>query len=282
MAQEIIDLLNAGVNANHDDKFRRGNLIALPATGSLIVTGDLHGHRRNFERIVNYTDLENNPERHIILQEVIHGGPQDEFGGCLSYEVLFDLVRYKVKFPHQVHIIMGNHDTAFINNSKVLKGDQEMNHSMRSALKRKFNDNTPDIEAAISQFLFSEPLAARCENRIWMSHSLPADNYIDQFDENIFHKKLKVNEIVRPGSAYLLSWGRRHSQKTIDKLAKLFDVDLFILGHQPQERGYSNPKKNVIIIASEHNHGCLVNLDLGKEYTTDSIIESIVPLASIE
>jgi hypothetical protein len=52
MPQTIIDLLNKGIKANNADKFRRGNLINLPAEGSLIVTGDLHGHLRNFEKIV--------------------------------------------------------------------------------------------------------------------------------------------------------------------------------------------------------------------------------------
>ncbi|MHC4061818.1 MAG: hypothetical protein ACYSR6_09460, partial [Planctomycetota bacterium] len=74
MPQTIIDLLNKGIEANQADKCRRGNLIHLPAHGSLIATGDIHGHRRNFERITAFADLANNPDRHIILQEIIHGG----------------------------------------------------------------------------------------------------------------------------------------------------------------------------------------------------------------
>ena len=88
--------------------------------------------------------------------------------------------------------------------------------------------------------------------------------------------------MVRPGSAYILTWGRRHSKKCLEKLTELLGAKVFVVGHQPQEMGYSNPQKKVIIIASEHNHGCLVNLNLEKQYTTESIIESIVPLASIE
>ena len=103
MAQTIIDLLNKGIEANHADKHRRDNLICLPADGSLVVTGDLHGHLRNFERISAYADLENNPKRHLILQEIIHGGPEDTLGGCLSYKLLFDIIRYKLSFPDRVH-----------------------------------------------------------------------------------------------------------------------------------------------------------------------------------
>ena len=125
MPQTIIDLLNKGIEASNADKFRRGNLIHLPADGTLITTGDIHGHRRNFERIVAFADLANKPDRHIVLQEIIHGGPQDFEGGCLSYKLLFDVVRYKLSFPDRVHIVMGNHATTFINNSKVMKDGKE-------------------------------------------------------------------------------------------------------------------------------------------------------------
>lgn len=281
MPQTIIDLLNKGVEILNADKFRRGNVVHLPAEGSLIVTGDIHGHRRNFERIVAFADLPNNPQRHILLQEIIHGGPEDSQGGCLSYQLLFDVIRYKLSFPEQVHIIMGNHDTAFINNSEVMKDGKEMNRAMRQAIEREFKQASDDITLAIRQFLFSQPLAVRCNNRIWMSHSLPNDRSMNTFDPKILERQLKINDVVRPGSAYLLTWGRKHSQTTLDKLAEILDVDIFILGHQPQEKGWNQAGSNLIIIASNHNHGCLLPIDLAKSYTVEQLIDSLVPLASI-
>ncbi|MFZ2148916.1 MAG: metallophosphoesterase [Sedimentisphaerales bacterium] len=281
MPQTIVDLLNKGIEAGNTDKFRRGNLIHLPADGSLIITGDIHGHRRNFERIVAFADLANNPDRHIVIQEIIHGGPEDSQGGCLSYRLLFDAVRYKLTFPDRVHIIMGNHDTAFINNSEVMKDGKEMNRAMRLALEKEFQQTGANVELAIRQFLFSQPLALRCENRIWVSHSLPGDRFVDKFDPKILERHLKINDVVRPGSAYLLTWGRKHSQALLDKMAELFDVDIFILGHQPQEQGWNQAGDNLIIIASNHNHGCLLSIDLAKSYTIERLIDSIVPLASI-
>jgi len=281
MPQTIVDLLNKGIEAVNADKFRRDNLIHLPVEGTLIITGDIHGHRRNFERIVAFADLANNPDRHIVLQEIIHGGPEDSQGGCLSYQLLFDAVRYKLTFPDRVHLIMGNHDTAFINNSEVMKDGKEMNRAMHLALEREFQQAGDNVELAIRQFLFSQPLALRCNNRIWVSHSLPSDRSVDKFDPKILDRKLKINDVVRPGSAYLLTWGRKHSQALLDKMAKLFDVDIFILGHQPQEQGWSQAGDNLIIIASNHNHGCLLSTDLAKSYTIEQLIDSTVPLASI-
>ena len=281
MPQTIIDLLNKGTEANHADKYRRNNLVSLPAEGSMIITGDLHGHCRNFERIVAFADLANNPDRHIVLQEIIHGGPEDPFGGCLSYRLLFEVISYKLSFPDRIHIIMGNHDTAFINNSEVMKDGREMNRAMRLAIDREYQQAAEEVKLAIRQNLFSQPLAVRTDNRIWMSHSLPSDHFIEKFDPQILNRQLKVNDIVRPGSAYLLTWGRRHSQALLDKLAGQFDIDVFILGHQPQEKGWNQAGENLIIIASNHNHGCLLPIDLAQSYTVEQLIESIVPLASV-
>jgi len=281
MPQAIIDLLNRAAQASSADTFRQANLIHLPAEGSLIVTGDIHGHRRNFERIVTFADLANNPDRHIVLQEIIHGGPQDCEGGCLSYKLLFDTARYKLTFPDRVHFVMGNHDTAFINNKKIMKDGREMNRSMRLALEREFKQAATEVKLAIRQFLFSQPLAVRSENGIWLSHSLPNERLIDKFDRQIFDRQLKEDDLVKPGSAYLLTWGRNISQSLLDKMAELLDVDIFILGHQPQQQGWSRAGENLIIIASDHNHGCLLPINLEKTYTIEQLIDSIVPLASI-
>jgi predicted phosphodiesterase len=281
MPQPIIDLLNKGAEANNADGFRQGNLICLPAHGSLVVTGDIHGHRRNFERIIAFADLANNPDRHIVLQEIIHGGPEDSEGGCLSYELLFDAVHYKLTFPDRIHIIMGNHDAAFISNSRVMKNGKEMNRSMQLALDQQFQQNSADVKTAIKQFLFSQPLAVKCKNRIWMSHSLPSDHFEDKFDPQILNRQLKIDDCKKPGSVHLLIWGRNHSQTLLDKMAKLLDVDIFVLGHQPQQRGWEQAGKNLIIIASDHNHGCLLPIDLSKSYTIEQLIDSVVPLASI-
>jgi len=281
MPQTIIDLLKRGVEVNNADRFRQGNLICLPAEGSLVMAGDIHGHRRNFERLMAFADLPKNPDRHSILQEIIHGGPDDSEGGCLSYKLLFDVIRYKLTFPDHIHIIMGNHDTAFIGNSRVMKDGREMGRSMQSALDREFQENSTDVKLAIKQFLFSQPLAVRCDNRIWLSHSLPSDRFVDEFDRQILDRQLEINDCEKPGSAYVLTWGRKHSQALLDKMAKLFDVDIFILGHQPQQQGWGRAGENLIIIASDHNYGCLLSMNLAKSYTVEELIDSIVPLASV-
>ena len=281
MSLEIIDWLKSGTKANYADNCRQGNLINLPLTGSVVVGGDIHGHCRNFERIRNYSQLKDNPDRHLVLQEIIHGQQDDKDDDSFSFELLAEAARLKSEFPNQIHIIMGNHDTAFINNTEVMKNGREMNAVMRTAMSGRFGADAESLANEIEQFLFSQPLAVRCANRIWISHSLPSDRYVGKFDTKIFHKQLKVSDIVRPNSAYLLTWGRRHSQDTLDKLAGMLDVDLFVLGHQMQEKGWTKAGDNAVIIISEHNHGTLLDIDLAKSYGIDELIGRIIPLASI-
>jgi len=281
MAKDFIELLQAGIGANQNDRYRQHNLIVVPDTGNMVIAGDIHGHRRNFERIISYANLEKNPDRHLVLQEIIHGGPEDEQGGCLSFELLADATKLKIDYPDRVHFILANHDTAFINNSEVMKNGKEMNAAMRAAMQRRFGSRTKDVESAIERFLFSQPLAVRCPNRIWISHSLPSDRMIEKFDFSIFHRKLKISDIVRPNSAYLLTWGRGQSTKTLEFLAQQLDVDLFVLGHQIQETGWMSNDENLIIIDSQHNHGHLLHIDLSSRYTIEKLTGSLIPLAGI-
>jgi len=281
MAQTIIDLLNKGIKANKEDTYRQGNIINLPQEGSLVISGDIHGHRRNFEKIIKFSQLENNPDKHLILQEIIHGGSQDEQGNCTSYKVLFDAVKYKLKFPNQVHFIMGNHDTAFITDSEVIKDGKEMNRSMRKALEREFQEDYTSIELAMSQFLLSQPLAAKCCNKIFISHSLPNYSWADEFDPSVLEREIDIDDLIKPGSAYLLTWGRKHNKKLLEKMSQKLHADFFILAHQPQEKGYIQPEENLIIFTSEHNHGCIMLIDLKKNYTTEELIKAIIPISAI-
>jgi len=281
MAQQAIDLLRAGVQANHADSCRQGNLIRLTGPGTLVIAGDIHGHRRNLERVTAFADLVHHPQRHLVLQEIIHGGPQDTRGGCLSYQVLFDAVHLKTQFPDQVHMVLGNHDTAFITSSEVMKDGREMNRAMALALTREYGEAQPQVDAAIREFLLSQPLAVRTENRLWVSHSLPSDRMADRFDPQILDRPLQPSDCQRPGSAYILTWSRRMSQSLLDRMGRLFDVDLLIVGHQPQPEGWHIAGTNLLILASDHSHGCLIEVDLAQAYTLEGLVRSLIPLSSI-
>jgi len=281
MPQQAIQLFRKAAELNNSCSLRRGNVIYLPDRGRVIVAGDLHGHRRNFERVVRYANLENRPDTYVILQEIIHGGPEDDYGGCLSYQLLYDALEYKQRFPSQVHFILGNHDTAAICNTSVLKAGKEMNLAMKTAMRRQYKGKFQDVEVAMVDYMMTQPLAVRCANRIWISHSLPADGWAEDFDISIFDRPYTLQDIQRPNPVYQLTWGRRHSPQTLEFLAERLDVDVFIFGHQPQEIGWTPMGNNTLIVASEHDHGCLLVFDLSRSYTVAELIDGIISLASI-
>ena len=278
----MIDLCKKALKLNRSAKYRSGNVIYPPPTGKVVVAGDLHGHRRNFERITAFADLPNNPHTYVIFQEILHGGLQDDYGGCLSFKLFCDALDYQLRFPDNVYIIMGNHDTAIVSDNNVLKAGKEMNQPLKASMKRHFGNEYELVAAAMKEYLLSQPLAVKSPNRIWMSHSLPSDSALKDFDIRILHKQLQNEDIIRPNSAYLLTWGRRHSEETLLTLAKMLDADFFILGHQPQPTGWARPAHNTIIIASDHNHGTVISFDLEKSYTLDELTNCIVPLAAIK
>jgi hypothetical protein len=281
MPQITIDLLNKGIKANLSDPYRQGNLVHIPAKGSLIVSGDIHGHQRNLERIITFSELACYPDRHVVLHEIIHGGPQGDEGSCLSYTLLLEAIKFKIQFPDQVHFILGNHDTAFITDAEVMKEGRPMNQALCHALEQQFHSAWRDVKTTLQTFLLSQALAVRTANRIWISHSLPADRLIDQFDPAILDRRITTTDCMKPGSAYILTWGRNMSQALLDRLSALFDANLFIVGHQPQESGWAIAGHNVLILASDHNHGCVVQIDLTKSYTLKELSQTIIPLSSI-
>ncbi|MBE0536124.1 MAG: metallophosphoesterase [Phycisphaerae bacterium] len=277
----MIELCRQGIEVNGGSAFRVGNVIHLPPAGRVIVTGDLHGHRRNFERVVAFADLGHHPETYVVFQEILHGGPEDEAGGCLSFKLFFDVLKYQLEFPGQVFLVMGNHDTAIIVDNDVMKAGKEMNVALKAAMRRSFGERYEANLAALRAYLLSQPVAVRFPNRIWMSHSLPADRFVDSFDMALFERKLLSGDMLRPEPLYKLTWGRRQSPEAIEKMARLLDVDYFVVGHQPQEQGWCVVGQRLIILASDHNHGCMITFDLSRTYELDELINQIVPLASI-
>lgn len=282
MPNNTIEILKQAAALNREEEMRQGSTLYLPSEGNLIISGDLHGNRANFNAIVRYADLENNPDNHLILQEIVHGGPVDSNGGCLSFKLVYEAAKLKVQFPKQVHFIMGNHDTSVILGTDVLKNGKEMNKALFSAMENFYKEKSDFVVLALKQFLFSQALAARTQTGIFIAHSLPGDAYVDRFDNEVLNRDLQINDMVRPNSAYLLTWGRRHSQKVLDELAATLKADFFVLGHQRQEEGFAKAGDNLIILASDHYNGAFISLKLGRKYKNiDELLDCVVKLADL-
>ena len=83
------------------------------------------------------------------------------------------------------------------------------------------------------------------------------------------------------GSAYHMVWGRHQNKKISQELAEAWGVEQFVLGHQPAEMGWETEADNILIIASDHDHGVALPMDLSRTYSRDELIEALVPLNSV-
>jgi hypothetical protein len=278
MPERTAAILKKTTELNKAEKGRSGNIIHLPPQGRLIISGDLHGNRWSFDQIVKYARLDQNPDTHIIFQEIIHGGPQDCEGGCLSFKLLIDAAALKIQYPDNVHFVMGNHDLSAIKDTEVLRGGKEMSVCFKAGVESCFGEKYEIVLLAMRQMLFSQPLAAKTQTGIFISHSLPAQRYADDFDPTVLDRDLTMFDINRPNSAYTLLWGRNHSSELLESLAQTLGVRFFVAGHQKQDDGYKRVDPNMLILACDHNNGCIAEIDLAKDYGFDELCDSIKKL----
>src|SRR5690242_12356666 len=101
-ADQAMDTFSNATEENQIDPFRTENVVILPEEGEVWIAGDMHDHRRNFDKLLKSADLGNNPQRHLVLQELIHGEHFDESGAEESWITLYRAAALKVDFSQQV------------------------------------------------------------------------------------------------------------------------------------------------------------------------------------
>ena len=101
------------------------------------------------------------------------------------------------------------------------------------------------------------------------------------FDPECVWRSPDEQDLSEGGSVYELVWGRRHSPELLDYLGSVYDVRYFIVGHRPQEYGYSIYHGRLVVLASDNNHGVFLPLDCQKRYTIDEIEARIRPFVGV-
>jgi hypothetical protein len=279
--QQDADVYREAARANREDPLLRGSTLVFPNYGQLVATGDLHGHRRNFERIRNYCDLDHAPARHVLLHEIIHEEPEGLGSYDMSHEVLLEAARWKTEYPEQVHFLQSNHELAQLIEQNISKGGRIVTFSFLAGMRETYGDEYGPVVQAMLEFIASYPLAARTANRVLLAHSLPSPDMMPHFDPKVLERTPTNRDLFDGGSGYLLVWGRHHTAEQLDELSREYSVDFFICGHQPQESGYDVRHDRLIILASDHNHGMILPFDLKRTYTISELETAIRPLASI-
>lgn len=281
-ANAAADIFRSAAALNRADPLRRGSLLVFPNYGQVVMTGDLHGHSRNFEKLVRYAALDRTPIRHVILHELVHASQDGPDGLDHSHEVLLAAARWKTEFPDQIHFLQSNHELAQLTGHDITKGGRSSLRAFEEGLDDSYGEGPAgDVLAAIHDFIRSLPLAGRTPNRILLSHSLPNVRDMSKFDPQVVHRVPTEADLADNGSANLLVWGRRHTPEQLDEIAAAFDVDLFLVGHQHIDTGHKLTHGRVLILASDHNHGEFLPFDLRKPYTMDALVSLCRPYVAV-
>lgn len=275
-ADQFIEVLGCAAEENQVSSLRQNQVIHLPPEGEVFVTGDLHDHQRNLDRLLKAVDLPNHPERHIILHELIHGDRIDAKGADGSWETLYRAAELKCDYPLQVHFLLANHDLAQVYGEGIMKGGMSVCEAFTAGIRRDFPDRSGSVTAAIADFLMSLPLAVRTHNGFFICHSIPRDDQFAAFDFGVFDRVLTGADYKRRvGSVYQLVWGRNVTAQGAGEFADRVGARILITGHQPQESGFFVNGDRHLIIASDHNQGVFVQLDLARQYTMPEVVASI-------
>ena len=282
-SDEVIETFQCAAEENQVSSVRVQQVVHLPAEGELWIAGDLHDHRRNLEKLLYAIDLPNNPQRQLILQEVVHGDHWDQNGAEGSWETLLKIADLKCKFPRQVHFLLANHDLAQIHGEGIMKGGQSVCAAFNKGVKRDFGGQSGVAQAAITEFLLSFPLAIRSSNGLFFSHSVPADNEVANFDYTVFDRTLTGADYQRKiGPVYQLIWGRRTTPPFVDLFLEKVGAQLIVTGHQPQEMGWAaNGFEHHLIIASDHNQGVFVRASLSDPLDINALVSGMTKFVAV-
>jgi hypothetical protein len=276
----VIDVTDAQTACRHlheaaqlirEDPNRQGSLLTFGSAGQVVMTGDMHGHLRNFEKLQRFCALERRPGCSVILHELIHQEPETPDEPDLSIDLLVQAAAWKCQFPDNVFFLQSNHELAQLRGQEISKGG-------RSVLR--YGKQAEAVLARVHDYIAALPLAARAANGVFMSHSLPDPLALDLFDHAVFEREPTAADLAPGGSAYSLVWGRFHSVDAVEYLAQRWGVEVFLIGHTPQEDGYMRVGR-LFILSSDHAHGVFLPIDLARRADAEELERAIRKFVSV-
>ena len=275
----VLAMCRRAAEANRACQARRGNVVCLSAENSddVMIVADLHGNRLNFEKLLRIADLANHPRRHLIMQEVCHGGPEypGEGGGCMSHLLLEDCIRLKTEHPERFHFLLSNHELAELGDFPICKARRMLNVLFRCGINEMYGTSGEKIRDAYLEFLSSCPLAVRGGSGIFISHSCPDRCDREAFDISVFERPLSPADYKSGSPAFKLVWGRDFRPANADAFARQVGADILIHGHEPCEEGFSAPNKRQVILDGCCSQATYLILPVGPKLSQAEVVSRI-------
>jgi len=271
----ICDVLRAAAAANGSTPGRRGSLIDLQDAAEVMVAGDMHGNRANFKRLVRRAGLDRYPKRHLVIQELVHGGPRTSTGGDRSYLLVERACQLKVQYPERVHILLGNHELAEWTSRRIGKRGEDMNLMFRMGLATAFGSGAYEVDAALKVYYASLPVVIRTSNRVGLSHSVPPPGSLKNTPLGALAHRATDGQLRIGGLIHSICWSRGYTQRRADRFAEWLDVDLLVTGHEPSPDGWSCPNRRQLIVDCCRSPAAYVLFETGRRLTIDELLDRV-------
>jgi hypothetical protein len=236
---------------------RRGRFIQLKDAAEVLVAGDMHGSIEHLQMVIERADLRTHPQRHLVLQELIHGSHHYADGGDKSHQMIDVLAVLKCHYPRQVHMLLGNHELSEWTGQMVGKNDRILNIAFRAGIESAYGPRAAEVYSMYVTLFTALPVAIRTNNRVFLSHSLPSSRRLLTFDPELLQRdQVDDHELKAGGTIHALLWGRDTRLSTVEAFLLRMDADLLITGHIPCSNGFDVPNERQIVLDSMKTPAC--------------------------
>lgn len=278
-------LLQTAAAVLRADERRHGAVVELPATGRLVVAGDLHDNPLHLRALVQLARLGVPETTGLVVHELIHGDRLVD-GVDLSHRIVLRVAQLVCRFPGIVLPILANHEIAQITRRGVSKGAGNSVERFEAGVDYAYGDDGERIDEALRDFMRAMPLAIRSAadpkgRRLFCAHSIPTAAAMQSLDFGLLDQELDDEAFTPSGIAYQFTWGRDLAPAHLETLAARLGIDLFVLGHQHAETGIDFRPPNVIILNSDHERGVALPIDLAEIPSPEEAFMLAVPLSSL-
>ena len=231
--------------------YQDGRVAWVKGPGELIVVSDLHGNFRDFMRAVQI--FESKPDACLLLLgDLFHGpylSPQDwaphvdklgDFYYDQSPALFRAYERLRVKYPHRVRALLGNHEHAHVGGPRVAKFTPDEAGSFEGCL-------TISERAVLKESILEWPWMVGSDCGVAFTHGSPPPTPFDLERVNTESPVVTNPQVwAKPGAAILseLLWRRFSPLDDVRTFLTHFNgiastpQNVVTYGHEPSPEGY--------------------------------------------